>query len=103
MAKKLTSLSNNQTKFLRGIAHHLNPMIIIGGNGVTDNLMAELESTLAHHELLKIKMAVDDRDERKQIVAFILKETGAFLVQSIGKTCVIFRQKEKTEFELPRN
>ena len=96
-------LTNNQTKYLRSIAHHINPMIIIGGNGVTESLMTELESTLAHHELLKIKIAAGDRDDRKEIVNYIVEQTGAHLVQTIGKTCVIFRQKEKeSEFDLPK-
>jgi RNA-binding protein len=99
-AKKL---SNSQIKFLRGIAHHINANIIIGGNGVTDSLMAELENTLARHELLKIKIAIGERDDRKKIVEYILEQTRATLIQSIGKTCTIFRQKEKdSEFELPR-
>ena len=96
-------LSNNQKKYLRGIAHGLNPMIIIGSNGVTKNLMEELESTLEHHEILKIKIAFGDRDERQEIVQHIINQTGALLVQSIGKICVIYRQKEETELPLPRN
>ncbi|MBF6057298.1 MULTISPECIES: ribosome assembly RNA-binding protein YhbY [Thiomicrorhabdus] len=96
-------LSANQKKYLRSIAHNINPMIIIGANGVTDSLMAELESTLAHHELLKIKMNAADRDDRQTITDYIIKQTGALLVQSVGKTCVIYRQKEKTELPLPRN
>ncbi|WP_321276654.1 ribosome assembly RNA-binding protein YhbY [Thiomicrorhabdus indica] len=99
--KKLTFLSNPQKKFLKGIAHNLNPMIIIGSNGVTDSLMAELETTLEHHELLKIKIAIGERDDRKKIVEHIIENTGALLVQTIGKTCVIFRQREKdSEFSL---
>lgn len=102
MAKKpITSLNNAQKKFLKGIAHHINPMLTIGSNGVTESVMAELESTLAHHELLKIKIAIGDRDERKQIVEYIIEQSGALLVQTIGKTCVIFRQKEQdSEFSL---
>lgn len=96
-------LTNNQKKYLRGIAHGLNPMIMIGANGVTESLMAELESTLAHHEILKIKIASADRDERKEIIAHIVKESGALLVQTIGKICVIYRQNDETELPLPRN
>jgi RNA-binding protein len=95
-------LTTNQKKYLRGIAHGLNPMIIIGANGVTESLMTELESTLEHHEILKIKMASADRDDRKQIVDYILEQTGALLVQTIGKICVIYRQNEDTELPLPR-
>ncbi len=95
-------LSNNQKKYLRGIAHGLNPMIIIGTNGVTESLMEELESTLTHHEILKIKIALGDRDERQEITQHILKQTGALLVQSVGKTCIIYRQNEETELPLPK-
>ncbi|QCU89755.1 ribosome assembly RNA-binding protein YhbY [Thiomicrorhabdus sediminis] len=95
-------LSKSQEKFLKGIAHHINPMIIIGAKGVTDSLMKELDKTLEHHELLKIKIAIGDRDDRKQIVDHIIDQTGALLVQSIGKTVVIFRQSEESEFSLPK-
>lgn len=95
-------LSNNQKKYLKGIAHGLNPMIMIGANGVTDSVMAELDSTLTHHELLKIKIASNDRIERAAMVEHIVQQTGALLVQTIGKTCVIYRQNEETELPLPK-
>lgn len=101
MSKNKT-LTNTQKKFLKGIAHGLNPVIMIGANGVTESLMTELESSLSHHELLKIKMAVNDRDDRKKILEYILQETGAELVQTIGKTIVIFRQNDETELPLPK-
>lgn len=95
-------LSVNQKKYLRGIAHGLNPMIIIGANGVTDSLMAELDSTLSHHEILKIKIASAEREDRKIIIDHVIKETGALLVQSIGKIFVIYRQNEETQLPLPK-
>ncbi len=95
-------LTINQKKYLRGIAHGLNPMITIGAKGVTESLMAELENTLSHHEILKIKMAAADRDDRKLIVEHIINETGALLVQTVGKICVIYRQNEDTELPLPK-
>lgn len=96
-------LSNNQIKFLRGIAHGLNPVIIIGGKGAGDSLMEELEKTLSHHELIKIKISIGDKEERKQVTDYILDQTQADLVQSIGKILVIYRAKEKPELELPRH
>lgn len=95
-------LTINQKKYLRGIAHGLNPMIIIGANGVTDSLMAELEITLNHHEILKIKMAAAERDDRKAIIDHIIKATGSLLVQTVGKVLVIYRQNEDTQLPLPR-
>ncbi|QKI88864.1 ribosome assembly RNA-binding protein YhbY [Thiomicrorhabdus xiamenensis] len=99
---KITALSPNQLKFLRSIAHNIKPMLIIGSNGLTDSLMAELDSTLSHHELLKIKISYGEREDRKSIVEHILQQTGALHVQTIGKTCVIFRPNEETELPLPR-
>ncbi|WP_178861739.1 ribosome assembly RNA-binding protein YhbY [Thiomicrorhabdus cannonii] len=95
-------LSINQKKYLRGIAHGLNPIIIIGANGVTESLMAELDSTLSHHELLKIKIASAEREDRKEMIDYVVKATGALLVQSIGKTFVIYRQNEETNVPLPK-
>ncbi|MBN2647089.1 MAG: ribosome assembly RNA-binding protein YhbY [Thiotrichales bacterium] len=101
--KSLTELSNNQLKYLRGIAHNIKPMLIIGNNGLSESLMTELENTLSHHELLKIKIAYGEREDRQAIVEQLVQQTGALHVQTIGKTCVIFRQKEPSEFMLPRN
>ncbi|HBQ44735.1 MAG TPA: ribosome assembly RNA-binding protein YhbY [Thiomicrospira sp.] len=96
------NLTNSQIKYLREIAHGLNPVIIIGGNGVTESLMEELESSLEHHELLKIKMASAERDDRKEMINYVLEKTNAELVQSIGKTFVIFRANDETELPLPK-
>lgn len=99
MTEKLTK---SQIKFLRGIGHNINPMLMIGQNGITESLMEELEKTLEHHEILKIKIAAGDREDRQEIIQHILQETGAALVQSIGKTCLIYRKSEESEFDLPK-
>ncbi len=102
--KTAQSLTQNQKKFLRGIAHGLNPVIIIGAQGVTDGLMAELESSLQHHELLKIKMAAGEREDRKQIIEHVVKLTRAQLVQNVGKMFVIYRARAKDpQLLLPKN
>ncbi|MGC9385573.1 MAG: ribosome assembly RNA-binding protein YhbY [Hydrogenovibrio sp.] len=98
-SKKLT---NTQKRFLKGLGHGLNPTILIGANGVTDNLMLELESTLTHHELIKIKIASSDREERKRIIEHLIENTGSQLIQTIGKTCIIFRQNDESQFQLPK-
>lgn len=102
--KTAQNLTQNQKKFLRGIAHGLNPVIIIGAQGITDGLMAELESSLHHHELLKIKMAAGEREDRKQIIENVIKLTRAQLVQSVGKIFVIYRARAKEpQLLLPKN
>jgi RNA-binding protein len=99
ITKKLT---NSQIKFLKGIAHGLKPVIIIGANGITDSLTEELESSLSHHELLKIKIASGEREDRKEIIHYLQEQTGAHLVQSIGKIFVLFRQNKETNLPLPK-
>lgn len=98
-----STLTANQKKFLRGIAHGLNPVIIIGSQGVTDNLMAELDKSLTHHELLKVKMAAGEREDRKAIIDYVISHTKAKLVQSVGKMFVIYRARAKNpELVLPK-
>ncbi len=100
------ALSINQKKYLRGLAHHLNPVIIIGQNGLSEGLMNELANTLAHHELIKIKIAAGDRDERRDMIESVCDATGAELVQAIGKVFVIYRpnpEKKDSDIRLPNS
>jgi len=96
------TLSKNQLKFLRGIGHGLNPVVTIGQHGLSESVLEELEKSLAHHELLKIKLSSTDRVERKELINAIIEQTDATLVHSIGKVCVIFKAAENSEIELPR-
>ena len=101
--KTTSGLSQNQKKFLRGLAHGLNPIIIIGSQGVTDNLMAELERALTHHELLKVKMAAGEREERQAVIDYVVKQTKSQLVQSVGKMFVIYRARPTdSQLTLPK-
>ncbi len=95
------SLNRKQTSYLRGLAHPLPASVSIGGSGLSDAVMAELESTLEHHELLKIKIATDNRELRKKFVQDICASTSAELVQQIGKVAVIFRASKKRKIKLP--
>jgi len=99
----MTTLTKTQLKFLKGLGHHLNPVILIGAQGVTDALLTELNKALLHHELIKIKMANDDRDERRVMNESILTYTKAELIGTIGKTFIIYRANPKApKISLPR-
>ena len=96
------SLSKNQTKFLRGKCHDLNPVVTLGQKGLTDAVLNELDIALDHHELVKIKLAMDDRDARKQVAEEICRHAQAEEVQTIGKTVSIYRRnKDKPVIDLP--
>lgn len=85
-------LSAEQRRQYRAIAHHLKPVIIIGDNGVSEGLRLELERALDDHELVKIKVSSTDREERREAIEAACEQTGAELVQTIGKTAVLLRR-----------
>ena len=96
-------LTNNQKKHLRSLAHDLRPIVMVGQHGLSDAVLAELESTMIKHELLKIKVRASDRVEKKEIVDKILSFSKAALVQVIGGVLVIYRPfDENPSIILPR-
>ena len=96
------TLSNKQKQYLKGLAHPLKPIVQLGGNGLTEGVLAEIEGALHHHELLKVKVPSDDREEKQLIMDAIIRETGALKVQAIGHVLVLFRQSDERKIELPR-
>lgn len=89
------SLSPEQRREYRGIAHHLKPVIIIGEKGLTEGLQQELERALNDHELIKVKVASADREQREEIISELCRSAGAQRVQTIGKIAVIMRRAAK--------
>ena len=89
------SISNEQRKQFKAIAHHLKPVVIIAGNGITEGVARELERALTDHELIKIKIAVGEREDRAAIADEITCLTGSELVQMIGRTAVLLRHNQK--------
>jgi RNA-binding protein len=98
-----TALTNAQTRFLRGQAHGLKAMLQVGGKGISDALVAEVDGALEHHELIKVKVAAADREVRDAMVDELAQRAGATLVQRIGHTAVLFRpSKDNRRIVLPR-
>ena len=87
-----TALTAAQTRFLRGQAHGLKAMLQVGGKGVTEALVAEVDLALEHHELIKVKVAAEDREARAAMIDAIAGGTGATVVQRIGHTAVLYLQ-----------
>ena len=97
------NLSAAQTRFLRGQAHGLKAILQVGGKGVTPSVIAEVAQALEDHELIKVKVAAVDRDERSALIDAIVEGTSASLVQRIGHTAVLYRaSREKRQVILPR-
>ncbi len=88
-------LSEAQCRFLRGAAHPLKPVIMIGGNGLTDAVARETERALEDHELIKVRVRVEDREARDAIFAELATRTRSTLVQRIGHVGVLYRRNGK--------
>lgn len=96
------NLTKKQVQHLKALAHHLNPVVMIGNNGLTEGVLAETEVALTHHELIKVKIAGEDREMKTLIADAIVRETGAHNVQIIGKILVLYRPSEARKIILPK-
>ena len=88
-------LNKEQKQFLRTLAHNLKTIIWVGQKGISENVIAEINTALDHHELVKIKIRVGDRELRDQTAGEIGKATAAETVQKTGNTIVLFRRNKK--------
>lgn len=94
------ALTEPQKRQLRKLAHVLKPVIIVGGAGVTTGLLQELDSTLEHHELLKVRVNAVDREARRAMVEQLCAASRSEVVQLIGHVAVLYRQAEKPRIQL---
>jgi RNA-binding protein len=88
------SLSKSQLRHLKGLAHHLKPVVRVGQHGIREAVLEELEQALDAHELIKVKIAAE-KAERIEIIQEMVEASGAELVQHIGQMAVLFRRNEK--------
>ena len=86
-------LTPPERKALKGRAHKLEPVVQIGGKGLTDEVVAEIERALDAHELIKVRAGGLERDARGQALDAICRKTGAQAVQQVGKVFVLFRKE----------
>lgn len=97
------SLTASQIRYLRGLAHPLKPVVMLGGKGVTPNVLKELEQALDDHELIKVRLAGADRAARAADVATLTEASRAEALQTIGRIAVLFRRNPKQpRIALPR-
>ncbi|MDQ7090677.1 MAG: YhbY family RNA-binding protein [Methylococcales bacterium] len=83
-------MDSTDKRKLRAKAHSLKPVVMIGQSGLTPAVLTEIESALAAHELIKIKIRAE-RELRKQIGLQICLDTKAELIQTIGQITIIYR------------
>jgi len=87
------TLTRDERLALKGRAHHLNPVVLLGAAGLTDAVVKEIDRALKAHELIKIRLPLDDRAARESLFADLAEQLGAARIQMIGKLLVLFRPK----------
>jgi len=92
-------LTNSQKKQLKNIGHTLKPVVTVAGNGLSEGVLKEAERAVTDHELVKIKIVVEDRDIRQQVVSELCDTLNSELVQQIGKIALIYRRSTKAELK----
>lgn len=96
------ALTSRQRQFLKRSAHNLKPVVLLGANGLTEGVLAETDHALEHHELIKVKVPAEEKELRDAIAAAIVRDTGAEVVQQIGKVLILYRPASEPKLQLPR-
>jgi RNA-binding protein len=93
MTQQLTS---HQNKYLRSLAHGLKPLVLVGKNGLTAEVMAAVDAALEKHELIKVKFIEHkEKEQKNELVDAICRQTRCFRAGMIGHTAILYRQATK--------
>lgn len=88
-------LNGKQKRQLRALGHHLNVVVQVGSDGVTDGVISAADQALKDHELIKVKIAEEDREGRAASVEKLANGTGADIAQTLGRTVLLFKKRKK--------
>lgn len=101
----MKELKGSQRKYLRGLAHKLNPSAFIGQKGVTPALLEEIEQALDASELIKVKFVdFKEKDQKTELLESIVSSTRSHLAGMVGHVAILYRQNadvEKRSIKLP--
>jgi RNA-binding protein len=89
---KKEQLTTKQKKYLKGLGHHLSPVVLIGKEGLSANLIEATTLELEHHELIKVKIGNNSGVSKHEAAATLPEASKSELVQLIGKTLLLFKE-----------
>ena len=98
----MKALNPKQKRYLRTLAHKLKPVVIIGGAGLSEGVINEINLSIEHHELIKVRINAADRQERIDTMQAICDATDSALVLSIGHVAVFYRPAKHPALSLPK-
>jgi len=96
------AVNDKQKRYLKGLAHPLKPVVMVGNKGLTDNVLTEIDIALSCHELIKVKISGADKEDKAAMISHIANEKNADLVMSIGHVATFYRPAEEPTIQLPR-
>ncbi len=95
-------LSESQKKYLRGLGHQLKPVVTVGDAGLSNLMMQEFDSTISHHELIKVRIRAASRGSRDALIDDLCQQGSGNLIQRIGNVALIYRPNpDEPRIELP--
>jgi RNA-binding protein len=101
----LKELKGSQKKYLRGLAHNLNPSAFVGQKGLTEALIEEIDNALEAAELIKVKFNdFKQKDQKNELIENIVSSTHSHLAGLIGHVAILYRpgrEPEKQQIKLP--
>ncbi|MGN1394402.1 MAG: ribosome assembly RNA-binding protein YhbY [Succinivibrionaceae bacterium] len=96
-------LTTKQKLYLKSKAHELKPIVMVGQKGLTESVINEIISSIEHHELIKVKVAAEDSEAKKEVADIIAEKSTSTVVQFMGNILTLFKQKKKnSNFTLPK-
>ena len=94
-------LTGKQARYLRGLGHHLKPVVMIGKDEVTQAIIAAVDEALTIHELIKVKLQEGCDGDRKEIAAALAATTDSSIAQVLGKNFLLYREAKEKKIKLP--
>ncbi|MBC3060270.1 RNA-binding protein [Staphylococcus sp. AtDRG32] len=95
-------LTGKQKRYLRSLAHNIDPIFQIGKAGINDNMISQIDETLENRELIKIHILQNNFDDKNNLAQTLSQATNSEVVQVIGSMIVIYREsQENKEISLP--
>jgi len=96
------AVNDKQKRYLKGLAHPLKPVVMIGNKGLTENVLAEIDKALEQHELIKVRVSGLEKEDRAAMVNEITLKTSSNMIVIIGHITVLFRPAKEPTIQLPK-
>jgi RNA-binding protein len=96
------AMTGKDRRYLRGLAHQMSPIVIVGQRGLTDAVVRQVDTALNDHELIKVRLGAECPLDRDDAAAALGERTGCELAGSIGRVLILYRaHPERPRIVLP--